>query len=279
MILPTTRLLTLCLLAVVSARSAAEAQVTLTSDEVLRVRFAVPQPLSLPPDVLSLGLGLVTVNQAITRRSATIFNCDDRLGEHSDTQFGTTTGRLSLGVANTFRTASSPYRFINPAVIDMTSIANGTIEGLLHFRIDTGSITLPSLDQVNLRLLRATGTSSGTPVNPAVVILSREIVPELSLSSVALNANSTLSVTGTAPGSTTFFTFGTLCGTLPLPCPGLPMLDTLNPVVFVPMPPSASGVPSLTLFVPSTTAGLSFLFQAIELDSCLRTSNLLPVTF
>lgn len=255
------------------------AQVTITSDEVMRIHFVTQPPFNTQPDALRLLLGILTVNQPFTTRTVDLWDCSTLLGTHSNSLFGNHQGQLSLSPTNTFRTATSVYGTLNPAVVDFTSIRNGSISGIMDFRIATGSITLTSLSQVSLSMIRAVSSGGGSVTSPAPIITSIEVVPDLTLAPATLNATNTLSVTGATPASTMFFTFGTRCGQLPLPCPGAPLLDIANPFAFVGIPVDASGQASLSFFVPNTTAGLSFLMQGIELDGCLRATNLVPVTF
>jgi hypothetical protein len=270
--------LTLALLLSIAAPHAA-AQVTLSADEVLRVHFITTPPFNTPQDVLSLHFGIITVNQAFTTRTADLYDCGVLLASHSDSLFGNHVGQLSLSPSNTFRTAASPYTFLNPAVADFTSIASGAIQGVINFHIATGMVTFPSLSQVNLRMIRATGGSGGSVTSPSPVITSIEIAPKMTLSPGTVNATNTLSVTGAVPGSTVFFGFGTICAQLPLPCAGSPRFDILNPFAFVPVFADPSGFAATSFFVPSGTSGLTFMLQAIELDTCLRSSNLIPHTF
>jgi hypothetical protein len=63
-------------------------------------------------------------------------------------------GILSLNPAETWKSPESLFTYGNPAVIDFTSIRNGSIDGRLDFTIGTGSMDI-DLEQVFLLMEHA----------------------------------------------------------------------------------------------------------------------------
>ncbi|MCP3918538.1 MAG: hypothetical protein GY711_23575 [bacterium] len=150
----------------------------LTPSEVLRVEFTIDNAFNLQPNTLSLNFGIVQVLAAYTERSAALYDGSTLLGIDSKTSFGSHVGPLSLNPSNSWVTATSPYTFKNPTIVDFTTILDGTIQGRVDFTIATGAIDIP-LNQVNLRLLRATGPSSGNVVTPPPTVTSVAIVNDI----------------------------------------------------------------------------------------------------
>jgi hypothetical protein len=153
----------------------------LTPSEVLRVEFAIDNNFNLQPNTISLSFGIIQVLSAYTSRSAAMYDGATLLGIDTKTSFGSHVGALSLSPSNSWVSATSPFTFKNPTVIDFTSILDGTIQGRVDFTIATGAVDIP-LSQVSLWMLRATSPSGGTPVTPAPILLSVEIVGDLGTS-------------------------------------------------------------------------------------------------
>ncbi len=152
------------------AAPAAQADI-LNAGDTLCIEFTVSSSLSQVPDVLVLNFGLVQVNQFYTSRSAALYDGNTLLGTDTKNSFGFYTGTLSLNPSNGFVDPNSTWIFKNPAVIDFTTIANGSIQGRIEFTIQTGQMDIP-LGQVNVRLGRGIGTSSFLNVTPDPVITS-----------------------------------------------------------------------------------------------------------
>lgn len=91
-------------------------------------------------------------------------------------------------------------------------------------------------------------------------------------------ALNTWTTSGGTSGATTFFLFGTTPGTIPVPgCPGLTV--DIDPITILGQAVGdASGNASISLSVPASIAGSTFLFQAVELSTC-KVSNLTSTTF
>jgi len=88
--------------------------------------------------------------------------------------------------------------------------------------------------------------------------------------------NTTMTATGSAPGTTNYFIYGTTPGSVNIPgCGSL----GINPFFILGTAiADAAGVSELTLFVPGTVSGATFLLQAVELTGC-NISNVVSHTF
>ncbi len=145
---------------------------TLAAGDTLCIQFSVQPPYSpTSPDVLLLHLGLIQVFQPYTARVSVLFDGPNELGVHRDTTLGGYVGMLNLEPASAWVAPGSAYTFLNPAVVDFTSIWDGTIEGRIEFTIETGSVEIP-IGQVHLALLAASAASGGTLIDPPPVITS-----------------------------------------------------------------------------------------------------------
>jgi hypothetical protein len=155
--------------------------ITLNSEETLRVTFNVTPPFDYTPDVIQFQLGEVNIASPLTSLSGSLYNGQTLLG--TDTAgifaqyFGNNTGKLSLYTAAQWKSSASPFIYDNPAIIDFTSILNGTINGRVDFRIQTGSMTI-NLDEIQLSMIQAKGINWGTESLPAPVITSIDVIPE-----------------------------------------------------------------------------------------------------
>jgi hypothetical protein len=263
----------------------AAAQQILRAGQVLRVHFHVTPPFNTTPDTMSLNFGIINVDQPFTTRSASLWDCDTLLGTHSDSLFGTHVGPLSLFPSNTWTTASSPYTFLNPAIVNMTSVQTGGIRGIIDFRIQTGQVTYTNgIHQISIWLGRAVGPSSTQLVSPAPIIDDVRITADLNspMPGVAGTTNTFL-VTGATPTNPVFLGFGLTCGRLPLPCPGGGFFDMLDPIAFLGTTANAAGDATFSIAVPPSVAGVRILQQAIEVNvagsGCLTSTNLVPHTY
>ena len=161
----------------------------LVPGQKLRVTFTVSSNLSQTPDVLTLNFGLTNVIAPFTSRVAEIYDGNTLLGTHTDSLFGNYVGPLNLDPSNTFAGPGSLYTFLNPATIDFTTIANGTIVGTIDYSILTGAHDI-TLSNVNLRLGVGTGPSSTTVVSPAPMVTSVMIVDPGAFTSFCLGDGS-----------------------------------------------------------------------------------------
>ena len=90
--------------------------------------------------------------------------------------------------------------------------------------------------------------------------------------------NNLFTSTGGTPGSTTFLIFGLAGGVTPIPgCPGVNSAIA-TPSVLTSGPNDAAGNFNFTLNIGGGAAGLTVLFEAVELTSC-SVSNLVTETF
>ena len=89
--------------------------------------------------------------------------------------------------------------------------------------------------------------------------------------------NNTFTTRGATPGQTTFFLFGTVPGSLPVPgCPGV-TVGIQNVNIFTSGPANAAGEFPVTTFIPAIS-GIPVLFQSVELSTC-QVSNLVTYTW
>lgn len=255
-------LLGLALFASTVAPFTATAQTALTADNVLRIHFKMNLPLSRTPDVMRLNFGLTQVLSAYGTRRAVLYDCDTTLGNYGSTLFGNHVGALNLDPGASFKSPTSLWTFDNAATADFTKIANGSIQGIIDFTIDRGSMAIP-LNQVNLNLVAATSGSGGTVVSPAPTVLEALIVPKLALPVPGgVNQTNSWNVTGATPNSTVYYVLGTLC--TPMVLDGK-YWDILNPLVVVPISTDAQGAGALSVFVPTSAAGGKVLVQGVEI--------------
>ena len=126
----------------------------------------------VPPDVLRLNFGLITVVSPFTTRIAELYDGNTLLGTAMTSSFGGHTGLLNLDPSNSWRTADSVWNFDSPGIADFTTILDGSIIGRIDFKIATGTVDIP-LEQVNLNFVKATGAAQGIVVGPAPKINTR----------------------------------------------------------------------------------------------------------
>lgn len=242
----------------------------LTSENVLRVHFVTTPPFNTTPDAIRLNFGLTTVHAAYTNRRAVMWDCADQLGTYVSPLFGNHNGQLSLTPGASFKSPTSLWTFDNAGTATFTGIQNGTIQGIIDFTIDTGAMTIP-LNQVNLTMIRATGSSGGSVVSPAPTVTNAAIVPKMNGPVPGtVNANNTWTVTGATPSSPVFFGIGTTCA--PLPVLGT-VYDIANPLAFIAAFSDPQGVAALQLFVPPQASGAQILVQAVEIAGPLLVAS------
>ncbi|MEO1008779.1 MAG: GC-type dockerin domain-anchored protein [Planctomycetota bacterium] len=139
---------TICLLATLGLAAAANAQtLRITPDEPLTIRFRCPADATPTPDMFNVLFG-ITEAGGTGLRVAELFDEGTLLGTHSQALFGGVVGGLSLNPGITFRTASSPYTFFDAGVIDMSTLIDGTEDGVVIWTIASGFL---EFDTANLR--------------------------------------------------------------------------------------------------------------------------------
>jgi hypothetical protein len=157
---------------------------TLTPDDVLRITFTVdPSAFGvLTPDVLRFG---ITVGNSLGVTSDTLRFFDDTtlLGEIEDE-----VGVLGASGLAYFRSPTSTYTTAAVATIDFSSILDGSIVGVLEYRIHTGTLeNATELANLHIALLRGTGFTSNSlgllacstsALTPCITNITATIVPE-----------------------------------------------------------------------------------------------------
>ena len=254
---------------------------TLTSNDVLRIHFMLPSAPSPSPDVLEYGIGIVTVNSAYTSRTSRLWNCDTLLGTATSPSFGNYTGTLSLGVCNSWYQAGSPWNFDNPGVVpSFAPVQNGSIQGIIDFEIQTGSMTL-NLANVSFTLVQAQTGNSGLVCSPGPILLEAVVVPKLTGPQPGtVGGLNTWSTTGSPPSSLMVYAFSTGCAPILFPSSPAVYFDLALPVVLDVTISDALGASSLGFVVPASASGFHLVTQVGELAlPALRVTNFSSYTF
>lgn len=140
----------------------------LTPDGTLRLTFTVPPNLPAPVGALRLGLSAL-VQAAFTSHTTVLFNGSTYMGTHSSTEHGGYVGFLYYSPCDQFGQCTTCSTIVTTPV-DVTSIADGTIQGLIHFSIETGQVDIP-LNSVFLVLLDSYGANiAGIPITSIAVV-------------------------------------------------------------------------------------------------------------
>ena len=126
-------ILSFVLLMVVFIGKSASA-IMLTPNDFMDIKFYLQKPTPLNADVLSFAFHGIQIesNGFLT---ASLFDGDTLLGTYMDPTSGFT--RMLSFVA-----PGSQYTFLNPTVIDFTSIHDGTIDGMLRLATTTGELDI-----------------------------------------------------------------------------------------------------------------------------------------
>lgn len=255
--------------------------VTLTSNEVLRIHFTIPQPPSPAPDVLEFGLGLVTVQAAYGTRTARLWDGGTLLGTAVSPSFGSHVGPLSLGVCNSWREVGSVWAFDNPGdVASFAPLRNATIQGIIDFELGSGSLTC-NLANVSLMLVAATSSGGGSVSSPAPVVQEVVVVPKLTGPAPGtVGSVNTWTVTGCAPGGLVVHVLG--LGAAPILFPATPpvFFDLAPPIVTFAGIADATGSAALSLFVPPAFSNATLFVQSAEVVwPAFRITNFTAHTF
>lgn len=154
--------------------------ITLNAAETLRINFNDAPPFDNTPDVLQLHLGYVDILSPCTSLSGTLYNGQTLLGTHVSDIFALyfryNTGTLSLCPAVGWKSPASLFTYDNPAIIDFTSIQDGTINGRIDFRIQTGTMII-NTNEIQIWTARADGGETSWSSLPMPVITSINVIP------------------------------------------------------------------------------------------------------
>ncbi len=142
----------------------------ITPSEPLFICFEVAPGATPTPDTLVVYLGEVEATQPTGTRRATLIDSQAIfLGEHTTDAFGDVVGTFELEPGITFRTASSPYTVLEPAVVDLAALIDGTARADITLTVSSGELIV-DLDEVRLEWGVATGPDSFTPSDVQPVI-------------------------------------------------------------------------------------------------------------
>jgi hypothetical protein len=144
----------------------------MTPGTPLRVTFKVANPVQpSPPDTLVLVLDQYFIPTPIGSYTSNLFNGATLLGTYTSTALGAATGQHGASPFAFWKSATSIFTVGNPTVVDFTSFVDGSIDGVIEFTIATGEIDF-DLGKVELQLLKANSSGSGSLVQPAAYITS-----------------------------------------------------------------------------------------------------------
>lgn len=176
------------MLALATASSLGSAQrVSLTPGRTLRIEFITTPPfIETNPNVLSVQLGYVNLAAPYGRITGSLYDGEVLLGTAYSTLGAGYTGRYSFHpLPVSWKTADSPWNpwahagpGNEPAVVDFTTLHDGTIRGRMDISIDAGQIDFAYRD-VGLSTTFATYTNGGSSIPPYPRIISMRLLPEL----------------------------------------------------------------------------------------------------
>jgi hypothetical protein len=159
--------------------------VRLTRDDILRIEFLTTPPfIESLPNVLYAFLGHVSRREPFNSITGSLYDGARLLGVSTSSNGCCGTGIYSFNpVPVTWKSPGSPWDFPagDPAVVDFTSMHDGSIEGRIDIVIDAGSFDL-DLRNVALRFIHATSSNGGSSIPPAPVLRSVRIIPRVPVS-------------------------------------------------------------------------------------------------
>lgn len=135
----------------------------ITPDEPLYICFEVEAGATPVPDTLVVYLGEVEATAATGARAARLSDSSGLfLGEHISTAFGDVVGTFDLEPGITYRTAGSAYEVLEPAVVDMSALIDGTPRAEVVLSVTSGELIV-DLDEIRVEWGTADGPDSFTP--------------------------------------------------------------------------------------------------------------------
>lgn len=170
-----------------TAAHASAQKAVLTPERTLRIEFITTPPfIESNPNVLSAMLGYVTITSPYNTITGSLYDGATLLGTATSTLGAGHTGLYSFHpVPVTWKTANSPYNPFAwsgpnnvPAVVDFTSLHNGTIAGRIDITIDAGRLEI-DYRKIGLSTMFATYSNGGSSIPPNPVITSVRLIPEL----------------------------------------------------------------------------------------------------
>jgi len=171
----------LALLAGVATAPIAESA-TLRAGDTLRIEFITTPPFTqFLPNTLYAFLGYTNLLYPYTTITVSPTNGDTLLGTSTSTNANLCayTGTMSYYPAPaTWKSSASPWNHPvgDPAVVNFSSLLNGSIDGRIEFTINAGSFEFDVSD-VALRFLYAQYANGGQSIPPSPIVTSVSIVP------------------------------------------------------------------------------------------------------
>jgi hypothetical protein len=121
--------------------------ILVTSNDVLEIRFILPQPPPADYDLLYVNLVNLDILSPIGTHSASLFDRNSLLGTVTNDLGGDYVGTCSALEEGAWKTAGSVY-VGGPgrsAVIDFSSMSDGDIKGRVEYTFETGSFLMNDL--------------------------------------------------------------------------------------------------------------------------------------
>lgn len=141
--------------------------------EPLYICFEIEAGAMPVPDTLVVYLGEVEATAPTGARTALLQDASARrLGEHVTTEFGDVVGIFDLEPGITYREATSVYTVLDPDVVDLSVLIDGTPRAEVVYSVSSGELIV-DLDEVRVEWGMADGPDSFTPsdVQPEITNL------------------------------------------------------------------------------------------------------------
>lgn len=142
----------------------------ITPGEPLYICFEIEAGAMPVPDTLVVYLGEVEATAPTGARTASLRDSSTLLlGEHVSSEFGDVVGIFDLEPGITYREAGSPYTVLEPAVVELTALIDGTPRAEVVFSVSSGELII-DLDEIRVEWGMADGPDSFTPSDTQPVI-------------------------------------------------------------------------------------------------------------
>jgi hypothetical protein len=170
-----------------SSAQGSSSNAVLTPERTLSIEFITTPPfIESNPNVLTAMLGYVNIVEPYATITGSLYDGATLLGTATSTNGAGHTGIYSFHpVPVSWKTATSPYNpdawlgpGNEPAIVDFTSLHDGTIVGRIDITIDAGRIEFDYAD-IGLSTMFATYSNGGSSIPPNPRITSIRLIPEL----------------------------------------------------------------------------------------------------
>ncbi|MEO1008780.1 MAG: hypothetical protein AAFX79_09440 [Planctomycetota bacterium] len=155
----------------ITAAACADNVRRITPSEPMTIRFSVEPGVMPLPDTLVVHLGAAIAGAPGTGARTARLVARNLLpgGTHATDIQGDVTGPLDLDPGITFRTPDSIYAVLNPGIVDLTGLYDGTPGAEIRFQIETGTLDV-DLDDVRIEWGSATAPDAidSAPIQPVI---------------------------------------------------------------------------------------------------------------